>query len=346
MNLNSIKLNPVNTGLNTVLLLFPCWLILFYFKDQIGSFIVHDIFSLSNGANLASALVFLIATLLKIFLLLGLMIFLISLLRTYIPVWKSRKWLMSMPALPANVSAGALGVITPFCSCSAVPLFISFLEAGIPLGITLSFLIASPLVNEVIIIMLAGLFGLKIAIYYLVTGLFIAIFSGFIIGKLKLEKYLPEWMQYNRQIKHPDLLKVSFETRLSEAVYKTKSVISNIWIYVVIGIAIGAVIHGYVPEAWLTRTLAEGHWYSLPLVVLAGIPLYGCSASIAPVAFALVDKGMPLGMALAFTMAVAGLSLPEFVILKKVINVRLLLVFAAIIFMGIIMVGYLFYWLL
>ena len=346
MNLNSIKLNPVTSGLNTVLLLFPCWLLIFYFKNQIGSFIVHDIFSLSGDTNLAIALVFFISTLLKIFLLLGLIIFLVSLIRSYIPVHKSRKWLMAMPVLPGNVMAGTLGVVTPFCSCSAVPLFISFLEAGIPLGTTLSFLIASPLVNEVIIIMLAGLFGLKIAVYYALTGLLIAILSGFIIGKLKLEKYLPEWMLNYRQIKKPDLIEVDFETRLSAAINKTKNIISKIWIYVIAGIAIGAVIHGYVPEAWLSSVLAEGRWYSMPLVVLAGIPLYGCSASIAPVAFALVDKGMPLGMALAFTMAVAGLSLPEFVILKKVINARLLLLFAGIIFIGIIMVGYLFYWLL
>ena len=345
MNLHSLKLNKVNNAVNSVLLLFPCWLLLFYFRDTIGSFIIHDIFSLPHGTPLTGTLSFFIATLLKIFLLLGLMIFLVSLLRTYFPVWKTRHWLTSIPSLPANAMAGVFGVITPFCSCSAVPFFISFLEAGIPLGITLSFLIASPLVNEVIIIMLAGLFGIKIAVYYMLTGLSIAILSGFIIGKLKLEKYLPEWMLNYRQIKQP-VIRTSFETRVSEAINKTKSVIRNIWIYAVAGIAIGAVIHGYVPEAWLSRMLTEGQWYSLPLVVLAGVPLYGCSASIAPVAFALVDKGMPLGMALAFTMAVAGLSLPEFVILKKVINAKLLLIFAGIIFIGIIIVGYLFYWLL
>lgn len=346
MNLKSIRLKTAAGGLNTVFLLFPCWLILFYFKDKIGSFIVHDIFSLPGGTGLTGALVFFIATILKIFLLLVFLIFLISLVRTYFPVRKSRDRLMSMPMLPAHGMAGILGVFTPFCSCSAVPLFISFLEAGIPLGITLSFLIASPLANEIIIIMLAGLFGLRIAALYALTGLCIAIISGFVIGKLKLEKYLPDWMLNYRLNRQPIQKTVSFETRISTAIDTSKNIISRIWIYVIAGIAVGAAIHGYVPETWLSSVLHTGRWYSLPLVVLAGIPLYGCSASIAPVAFALVDKGMPLGMALAFIMAVAGLSLPEFVILRKVIHARLLLLFAVIVFVGIILVGYLFYWLL
>lgn len=346
MNLHSIKLNPVTGRLNAVLLLFPCWLLLFYFKDKIGSFIVYDIFSLPAGTGFTTTLIFFIATILKIFLLLVLLIFLISLIRTYFHIQKSRDRLLSMPLLPANMMAGILGVLTPFCSCSAVPLFISFLEAGVPLGITLSFLIASPLVNEIIIIMLAGLFGLKIAILYALTGLFIAIISGFIIGKLNLERYLPEWMLNIRLKEQPDQKKVSFETRLSTAINASGNIISRIWIYVIAGIAIGALIHGFVPENWLSTIFLTGRWYSLPLVVTAGIPLYGCSASIAPIAFAMVDKGMPIGMTLAFIMAVAGLSLPEFIILKKVLSVRLLVLFAAIVFTGIILVGYFFYWLL
>jgi uncharacterized membrane protein YraQ (UPF0718 family) len=289
---------------------------------------------------------FFITTFLKISLLLILIIFIMALARSWFPVEKIRDRLRSMPLLQANVLAGLFGILTPFCSCSAIPMFIGFLETGIPLGITFSFLIASPLVNEVILVMLAGLFGIKIAIVYLLAGLMVAIVSGFVIDRLQLEKYLPDWMLTFRKEKRIQTTEMNLDTRITIAFKSVQEVLSRIWAYVLAGIVIGSVIHGYVPDTWLYTSLAKSNWYALPLTVLTGIPLYACSASVAPVAFALVDKGMPLGTALAFIMAVAGMSLPEFVMLKKVLSFRLILIFIGIVFAGILLVGYLFNWLL
>jgi len=343
---NSLKLNSSTGRLNFVLFLFPFWLLIYYFKEKIARFMVYDVFSLGAGEKLSSTLNFFIATSLKIYFLLVLIIFIMAMVRTRFPVGRTKRVLMDMPMLPANIMAGVFGVLTPFCSCSAVPMFISFLETGIPLGLTFSFLIASPLVNEVIVIMLAGLFGLKIAIIYLLAGLTIAIFSGFIIGKLQLEKYLPGWLLNFRNEKQNLAPVKTLDGMISEGYATVKDVLSRTWIYVLAGIVVGSAIHGFVPDFWLSNLTAKGTWYSLPLAVLTGIPLYACSAAVAPVAFALVDKGMPLGTALAFTMAVAGLSLPEFIMLKKVLSLRLIIIFAAIVFTGILLVGYLFNWLL
>jgi uncharacterized membrane protein YraQ (UPF0718 family) len=221
-------------------------------------------------------------------------------------------------------------------------MFIGFLETGIPLGVTFSFLIASPLVNEVILVMLAGLFGLKVALVYLLAGLVIAITAGYIIGKLRLESSLPLWLLNYRSEKQPLELKIDLNTRILNSFLAVKEVLTRIWIYVLAGILIGAILHGYLPESWIRSLSGTNHWYNLPLVVLTGMPLYSCSASVAPVAFAMVDKGMALGTALAFIMAVSGLSLPEFIMLRKVLTVRLLLIFAGILFTGILIVGYLF----
>ncbi len=341
--MNNAKSQPAITKLNTILMIFPVWLALYYFKDRTARFLIIDLLSAPPSGKLAQALIFFTSTSLKIFLLLALIVFVMALIRSWFPVEKTRDRLMNMPVFRANLVAGGFGIITPFCSCSAVPLFISFLEAGIPLGITFSFLIASPLVNEIIIIMLGGLFGIRIAVIYALSGLIIATTAGFIVSKLDLEKYLPEWMLNIRGQKQSDVPGLNIEARISGAIDAVKDIFSRIWIYALAGIAVGSVIHGYVPETWLSSVMAKGNWYSLPLAVLSGIPLYSCSASVAPVAFALVDKGMPLGTALAFIMAVAGLSLPEFMILKKVLSVRLLLIFGGILFAGILIVGYLFF---
>jgi uncharacterized protein len=341
-----IKLNSSAARLNFVLLVFPCWLIIYYFKEKIARLLVNSLFSITAGEKLSATLTFFIATFLKIFLLLVLIIFIMAMIRTRFPVQKTKRILMDMPMLPANIMAGVFGVLTPFCSCSAVPMFISFLETGVPLGLTFSFLIASPLVNEVIVIMLAGLFGIKVAVIYLIAGLTIAIASGFIIGKLKLEKHLPVWMLNFRNERQPAANGKSLDFMISEGFAAVRDVLSRTWLYVLAGVVAGSVIHGYVPEFWLSSLTAKDTWYSLPLVVLTGIPLYACSASVAPVAFAMVDKGLPLGTALAFIMAVAGLSLPEFIMLKKVLSLRLIIIFSSIVFTGILLVGYLFNWLL
>lgn len=340
------KLHSVSGSVQAVMLILPFWLILFYFKERVAAWFIYRVFSLAHGGNMSNTLVFFIATFLKIYLLLILIVFIMSLLRSWVPVHRIRNRLKTMPSLPANILAGFFGILTPFCSCSAIPMFIGFLETGIPLGITFSFLIASPLVNEVILTMLAGLFGLKVAAIYMAAGLTVAIGAGFIIGRLQLEKYLPEWLLTFRNEKTPKATPVSLETRVSGSIANVREVLSRTWIFVLAGVAVGAAIHGYVPADWLGRVLAEDAWYSLPLAVSTGIPLYACSASVAPVAFALVDKGMPLGTALAFTMAVAGLSLPEFVMLKKVLSTRLILIFAGIVSAGILLVGYFFNWIL
>jgi uncharacterized membrane protein YraQ (UPF0718 family) len=333
-------------SLQAVLLIFPCWLLLFYFKEAIASWLIYHVFSLDHGGNISKAFVFFLTTSLKIYLLLILIIFVMAFVRSWLPVNRFRNRLQSMPMLRANAVAGLFGVLTPFCSCSAIPMFIGFLETGIPLGITFSFLIASPLVNEVILAMLVGLFGWKIAALYLVAGLGVAIGAGYIIGRLQLERYLPLWLLTFRNEKPHQPVSSSLETRISDAFGIVKEVLSRTWIYVLAGIILGAVIHGYIPDNMLGAFLGKDTWYTLPLAVLAGIPLYSCSASVAPVAFALVDKGMPLGTALAFTMAVAGLSLPEFVMLKKVLSTRLILIFAGTVFAGILLVGYIFNWIL
>lgn len=344
--MQNVKPHSSAGSLQAALLLFPCWLLLFYFKERIAGWLIYDVFSLAGEEGFSKALVFFFSTFLKISLLLILIVFIMALVRSLVPVHKIRNRLKSMPMLPANALAGFFGMLTPFCSCSAIPMFIGFLETGIPLGITFSFLIASPLVNEVILIMLYGLFGLKVTTFYALAGLTLAILAGFIIGRLPLEKYLPDWLLTFRNEKIAQPLPVSPNARISHAFSTVKEVVSRTWIYVLAGIALGAAIHGYVPDAMLGQLIGNDKWYVMPLAVLTGIPLYACSASVAPVAFALVDKGLPLGTALAFVMAVAGLSLPEFVMLKKVLSIRLILIFAGILFIGIVLVGFLFNWLL
>jgi len=305
---------------------------------------LFEVFHLENQ-GIATTLAFFIATLLKIFLLLGLIVFVMSLVRSFVPSTKIKDRLRSMPPLQANVYAGILGIFTPFCSCSAVPLFIGFLETGIPLGITFTFLIASPLINEIILTMLAGLFGIKTALIYLLGGFVIAVGSGMLIDKLGMEKHLPEWLLQFRSERPQPAPKMDLNTRFSEAFRSVYSILSRNWLYVLAGVTIGAAIHGYVPDS-LTRFLGSERFFAVPLAVLTGIPLYACSAAVAPVAFALVDKGLPLGTALAFIMAVAGLSLPELIMLRKVLSFKLIIVFIGVLFTGILIMGYLFNWIL
>jgi uncharacterized membrane protein YraQ (UPF0718 family) len=340
------KYTPFTGKIQTVLLILPFWLLMFYFKDTIARFMVFNLFSLPASGRLGQSLSFFISTLLKIYLLLIFFIFIMALVRSWFPVEKTRERLRALPVFPATLMAGILGVVTPFCSCSAVPLFISFLESGFPLGLTFTFLIASPLVNEIVIIMLAGLFGIRIAILYTLAGLFVAIAAGLLIDRLKLEKFLPEWLLNFHSRTRFKTSRITLEFRIDVAFGTVRDVIRRIWIYVLAGIMIGAAIHGYVPESWLARSMTGNHWFALPMALIAGIPLYACSASVAPIAFALVDKGLPLGVALVFVMAVAGLSLPELIMLRKVLTMRLLITFAGIVFTGILMVGTVFYWLL
>ena len=341
-----LKSESSYSSLNLALLLLPFWLLVFYFREKITGWLIYDAFNLSATQEVTASLVFFITTLLKISLLLVLVIFLMSLIRSWLPANRVKKLLGSMHPAVSNVLAGLLGVLTPFCSCSAIPVFTGFLEAGVPLGTTFTFLIASPLVNEIILIMLAGLFGFKVTLIYLISGLAIAILGGMIISLMKLEKYLPGWLLTFRNEKAPVPNTYRINDRMKLAFKSVKETITRTWIYILTGVLVGALIHGYIPEAWLSNFMADTSWYKLPLVVLAGIPLYACSASVVPVAFALTDHGVSPGTAMTFIMAVAALSLPEFIMLKRIISTRLTMIFIVIVFSGILIVGYLFNWLL
>ncbi|HBU06874.1 MAG TPA: hypothetical protein DEB09_02215 [Candidatus Magasanikbacteria bacterium] len=276
----------------------------------------------------------------KILLLLAVMIFVVSVLRTFLPKEKIKAILAKRHPFCGHLLAGLFGIITPFCSCSAVPLFLGFVEAGIPLGATFTFLIASPMINEIAIALLWSMFGIKIALLYIISGLVIAILAGYIIGKFKAETLL-ESLDNKRNIfvnkKIP-----SWNERINYALKYTKRIVKKVWLYIIIGVGLGAWIHGYVPTDWLAQYAGSGVWYAVPLATLIGIPLYSNAAGVVPLILALVEKGVGLGTALALMMSVTALSLPEFMILKKVMKPKLLAIFAGVMFVGISLVGYFF----
>jgi len=236
-----------------------------------------------------------------------------------------------------------LGIVTPFCSCSAIPLFLGFIESGVPLGVTFSFLIAAPMINEVAVILLFGMFGWKTALIYVFTGLVIAITAGYIIGKLKLEHWVQDWVYKTKMGKINDgEEKQKLSERLRFGFEAVVEIVSKVWIYVAIGIAVGAGAHGYVPQDFMASLMGKTVWYSVPLSVLIGVPLYSNAAGIIPIVSVLIEKGASLGTSLAFMMAVIGLSLPEMIILKKVLKLPLIFAFVGIVATGIMIVGYLF----
>ena len=239
-----------------------------------------------------------------------------------------------------------LGIVTPFCSCSAVPLFIGFVEAGIPLGVTFSFLIAAPTINEVAIVMLFGLFGLKVAGLYIFSGLTIAILAGWTMGRLRMEEYVEDFVWKVQRTQNALEEKLTWDDRIRQALTSVREILRKVWLYVVIGIAIGAGIHGYVPEAALVSIMGKQAWWSVPAAVLLGIPLYSNAAGMIPIVSALLEKGASLGTALAFMMSVIGLSLPEAVILRRVLKLPLLITFFSIIALAIMLTGFLFNWIL
>ncbi len=277
----------------------------------------------------------------KIFFLLVTIIFAISLLRTFFSVDVTKRVLAKLPPVLGNVLAALLGIVTPFCSCSAVPLFIGFVRGGIPLGVTFTFLIASPLINEVALVMLAGLFGWSVALMYIGSGLLIAIVSGLVIGALNMEAHV-EGFVFGKAAEALAEQKPGWKDRLAEAWGETTAILTRVWLYVLVAIGIGAFIHGYVPENFFVEYLGQGQWYAVPLATALGVPLYSNAAGIIPIIGALFDKGVPLGTALAFMMAVTALSFPEFVILRRVLKPVLLATFAGIVTVAIIVTGYAF----
>nr|WP_235606808.1 permease [Syntrophotalea acetylenivorans] len=275
--------------------------------------------------------------------LLVLVVFGVGVLRSFITPELTRQILAGRRESTGNVLAALLGVVTPFCSCSAVPLFIGFVTAGIPLGVTFSFLISAPMVNEIALVLLFGLLGWKIAALYFITGILIATVAGWTIGRLKLENHVEDWvreLQINQQALPNN--RQSWEERVRFGIEAVKDIVGRVWLYVVIGILAGAAIHGFVPENFMAGIMGKSAWWSVPVSVLIGIPMYTNAAGMIPVVEALLGKGAALGTVLAFMMSVIALSFPEMVILRKVLKPRLIATFIAVVGAGILVVGYLF----
>lgn len=307
-----------------------------------AAYITYDFIKLDRGSRLGDALNFFIYDTIKIFLLLTVIIFVVSIIRSYFPPERTKRILSHKKEFIGNIFAALLGIVTPFCSCSAVPLFIGFVEAGVPLGVTFSFLISSPMVNEVAVVLLWGLFGWKIAAIYMGTGLLVAIFAGLIIGRLKLEKWVEEYVYKIKTGQGQEVFSQPFRGRLQFAQWNTADILKRVWLFVILAIGMGGFIHGYVPEDFLVRYAGNGNPFAVPLAVALGVPLYSNAAGVIPIVYALMEKGMNMGTVLAFMMAVTALSLPEMVILRKVLKIPLLAVFVGIMVVTITAVGYLF----
>ncbi|MDD5750316.1 MAG: permease [Candidatus Pacebacteria bacterium] len=319
---------------------------IFYPVHLLAEWLTYSVFRVAADTTLAGAVNFFIFDTLKIFILLAVIIFVVSVIRSFLPPEKIRYILSHKNKYTGNMIASVLGIITPFCSCSAIPLFLGFVQAGVPLGTTFSFLVASPMINEVALVLLLGMFGWRIALIYIVSGLIIAILSGVIIGRMKVENLVESFVYQNSVNAAADLPRMRWPNRIAYARDYTLDIIKKVWPYILIGIGVGAWIHGYVPADFLARYAGADKWYAVPLAVLIGIPLYSNAAGIIPLVGALTEKGVAMGTTLAFMMAVTALSLPEFMILKRVMKTRLILIFAGIVGAGILFSGYLFNWLL
>ncbi len=306
-----------------------------------ADYLTYTLMGLVQTSPLGSSVNFFIYDSIKVTLMLAVIVFFVAIIRTFITPQKVKKWVGGRTEGVGNVVAAVLGIPTPFCSCSAVPLFIGFVESGVPLGITFSFLIASPLINEVAAAMLLALFGWQIALIYIVSGLFIAIIAGIIIGRLHLEGEVEEFVWKCRMHDQPDKV-MSWKERGDYAISESKSITLKVLPYILVGIAIGAVIHGYAPADFLVNIAGKDNPLAVPVAVLMGIPLYSNAAGMIPIMEVLTAKGMAMGTALAFMMAVIGLSLPEMIILRKVIKIKLLVVFAGILLVSFTLTGYLF----
>ncbi len=307
-----------------------------------ADWLVYGIFGLGRDTLAGGAVNFFIFDTIKILILLAGIIFTVSIIRTFLPPAKIREIILKKSRFSGHLWAAGLGIITPFCTCSAIPLFLGFIQTGIPLGVTFSFLVASPMINEVALVMLFGMFGARIAALYALSGFIIAVVSGLIIGRLKLE-HLLEGFDLSKRIQNIAFgTEMPWPERFAYAREYTLDILKTVWPYVLIGIAIGAWIHGYVPENFLARWAGAEKWYAVPLATLIGIPLYSNAAGVIPLVSALTEKGVALGTTLAFMMAVTGLSLPEFLILRRVMKVKLLLIFFGIVGAGIMFTGFLF----
>ena len=326
-------------GLGALLL----WALAYSQLQGFAAWVTASVFGLDPASRLGSAVEFFLYDTPKVLLLLALVVFGVGMVRSFFTPERTRRMLAGRRESVGNVLAAGLGTVTPFCSCSAVPLFLGFVAAGVPLGVTFSFLIAAPMVNEIAVILLYGLLGWKVAALYVGTGLAVAIGAGWVIGRLGLEGHMEDWVRNIRAGEgQAEEEKRSFRQRVLYGLEAVRDILGKVWIYVVAGIAVGAGIHGYVPEGVLAGIMGKGAWWSVPAAVAIGIPMYSNAAGIVPVVQALLEKGAALGTVLAFMMSVIALSLPEMVILRKVLKPRLIAVFIGVVGLGILLVGYLF----
>ena len=309
--------------------------------ESFANWLVRDVFGLSLASRLGSSFQFFIYDTLKILVLLMAMVFMISFIRSFFPPEKVKLWLQGKKKGVATVLAALLGVVSPFCSCSTVPLFIGFVEAGIPLGITFTFLISSPIVNEVSLVMLFSIFGIKVSLLYIIAGVILAMIAGTIIGRLNMEKYVEEYV-YQMRLGNTVIEKLTWKDRVKVASKDVGEIIKKIWLYLLIGIGIGAFIHGYAPEALLVKYAGRGNWLAVPIATILGVPLYSNAVGSIPIVEALMQKGVAPGTALAFMMSITALSFPEMILLRKVIKPKLIAVFVGTVTLGIIFIGYLF----
>jgi len=336
-------MSRIKSKIILLLILIPIWIVIYKYLQEISDFIVFRVFQMTPETHITETIRFFIFEVPKVLMLLVLIIFFVGIIRTYFSPEKTRKALEGKSLFAGNVMASVLGIVTPFCSCSAIPLFLGFVEAGIPLGVTFSFLIAAPMINEVALVLLIGLFGWKVAVIYVFTGLTIAILAGFLLEKFNLKRYVADWV-YKTHAKQSldEKESLTFNQRISSGAVVVKEIVGKIWIYILIGIAVGAGAHGFVPDEYLAGALGSQNWYSVPLAIIVGIPLYSNAAGIIPIVSVLIEKGVTLGTALAFMMSVIGLSLPEIIILKKVLKWQLIGIFVGVVAVGIVIVGLIF----
>ena len=311
--------------------------------EPFSEWVTAEVLHLDLASKLSAAVAFFVYDAPKVLLLLAAVTFLVGFLQSYISPQKTRELLARRGGVWGNLLASLFGVVTPFCSCSAVPLFIGFVRAGVPLGITFSYLVAAPMINEVALVLLFALFGWKIALVYAATGLSVAFLSGLVLGKLGMERHLEPWVLDEAGRAQPAIeARLAFPDRIEEGLRSARNVVGKVWPYVLAGIGVGGFIHGYVPEQFLATLMGKGSWWTVPLAVLVGVPIYASTAVILPIVQSLLAKGAALGTVLAFMMAVTALSLPETIILRKVLRIRLIAAFLGVVSLGILVVGYAF----
>jgi uncharacterized membrane protein YraQ (UPF0718 family) len=325
-------------------LALAAWTAAYLAIQPLSAWLTFDALGLARGSHLGESVAFFLYDTPKVLLLLTAVVFVMGMINSYFTPERTRALLAGRTEGVANVMAASLGIVTPFCSCSAVPLFIGFVQAGVPLGVTFSFLISAPMVNEVALALLFGLFGWRIAALYLALGLTVAIVAGWVIGRLQMERHLEDWVRDMPKVAAAavgaDALTLA--ERVDVGMASVREIVGKVWPYILAGIAIGAAIHGWVPQDFMASFMGRDAWWSVPLAVLIGVPMYTNAAGIIPIVQALLAKGAALGTVLAFMMSVIALSLPEMIILRKVLKLRLIATFVAVVATGILLVGFVF----